>query len=186
MAGKFLKIVASLLVVFSLNSCDTEPLDEGLLHPEIPVGQTLFKVNINGISYSTSNAVATVSNGYLTIVARTADGQFVLQSEGALVGTYTNEKLDFEYTNLISGDSYPNINVAQEGATPNGELTVTSINNENKTISGNFKFTGYRVAVDFNDDGDGDLDQDDVNIQLETVNFTAGQFINIPYTFPNP
>lgn len=167
MKNSIFKLSLFLLLSIGLFSCETEPLDsgiEGILPSE---EQILFAVDFNNNNYSTNNAVATIEAGILTVKAVDNGGEFVLQSNGVMVGTYTNFQLDFTYTDLETSNTYYSVDPIN--GVSNSELTITSIDFQSKHITGTFRFTGYRLT--------GSTE----NPTTETREFSQGIFKNIPY-----
>lgn len=163
MKNAIFRLSLFLLIVIGFFSCETEPLDDGLGGIQDPLQEAFFSVNIQGENYSTNNAVATIESGMLTIKAQDADGQFVLQSQGVVVGTYTNSQLNFTYTDSQTSDIYSSIHPIS--GLSNSEFTVSSINFQSQTITGVFHFTGYKISE---------------TTVTEKV-FSQGVFMNISY-----
>lgn len=171
MKNYFLRLALVLFVSLGATSCETEPLDDGLGADDSPTTQKFFAVNFGSVNYKTSNAVATIENGKMTLTATDSDGVFVLKTLGAATGTYNNSQLDFTYTYTDSetGLSETYTSTHPISTMSNSQLTISSINYQNKTISGTFQFIGYKLLAD----GE--------NVTVTELVFSQGTFLNIPY-----
>jgi len=168
----FLRFALVLFVSLGVISCDTEPLDDGLGGSDnSSITDKFFAVNFGSVNYKTSDVVATIKNGVLTIAAEDSDGTFVVKTLGAATGTYNNSQIDitYTYTDSDTGETEVYTSVHPISTTSNSQLTITSIDYQNQTVSGTFQFIGYRL---FND-GE--------NTYVIEMIFTQGTFLNIPY-----
>ncbi|MGE4347078.1 MAG: DUF6252 family protein [Flavobacteriaceae bacterium] len=171
MKNYFLRLALALFVSLGAISCDTEPLDDGLGADDGPPTQKFFAVNFGSVNYNTNNAVAAIDNGVLTITATDPEGTFVIKTLGATTGTYSNSQLDFTYTYTDSETETIEVytSIHPISSMSDSQLTISSINYQNKTITGTFQFIGYKLLVD----GE--------NTTVTEMIFSQGTFLNIPY-----
>ncbi len=177
----FLLFLITTFVLLSSCAIDVEPLDPLVTIPE-PVVNGQLKVDIDGQTFTATNVQAVVNSSAIAISGiRSNNNDFIqitLPAPLNQVGTYTwsdatvnNALLGLIYSNSSSEAfiSAPNNGdfAAFPEYTDTASISITSINTENKTISGTFKFTGGR----FNDAG---------NLLLKK--FTNGSFTNISYS----
>jgi len=171
---KKFRLLSAVLVMFTvlgLVSCDTEPVDP-VLNPggenpgTNPVRQPVFKVDFSGQTYVATNTIATVGSGLITIGGvKGTNGEMVsIVISGTAQGTYSGENVMMDYNPGNSEYSYSNLFVSGADA---GSVTISSINTQNKTISGTFQFKGEWTDSEAN---------------MPSVIFTNGVFENIPYT----
>ncbi|WP_269222825.1 DUF6252 family protein [Flavobacterium sp. IMCC34518] len=175
---KFSILFVSLLVlVLSLNSCSKdESVDDSVSVAE----NGTLKVDFDGKTFVSTAVQAIVNDTYISITGlRAPNGDFIqITLPTNKVGTYTwknfsniDEPLVLVYTPAGGANAY--ICVPKEDAdgilnyTDTGVLTISSIDNVTKKISGTFEFTG----IDFmGNNGKG-----------ETKKFTKGSFTNISF-----
>ncbi|CAM4145873.1 DUF6252 domain-containing protein [Flavobacterium antarcticum] len=167
--------------IFTSCSTDVEPLDPSVLIPDSSTNGQL-KVDFDGQTFVATNIQAVVNSTAISITGlRSGNNDFLqitLPAPLNQVGTYT--WTNATASNAILGLMYSNS--ASEGfvsAPANGDfvdfpaytdtakVTVTSIDEANKTISGTFEFTGGR----FDDAGN-----------LVMKKFTNGSFTNIKFS----
>ena len=159
--------IAAILSLFLLASCQNEPVDPAIdLNPIIPVLPASFKADFDGQTYIASQIDATIAEGQISINAyKGAQLQsFSIAITGTTVGSYLANENIISYSAGTGQPLFVSVNptnILQN----TGQVTITSIDTVNKTISGNFNFTGYN---------------DDV-IPTITKEFTNGIFENIPY-----
>jgi hypothetical protein len=182
---KTINKILLLFIAFSaplFTSCttDIEPIDPAVLIPN-PIENGQFKVDIDEQTFVATNVQAVVNASAIAITGlRSGNNDFIqitLPTPLNQVGTYT--WTEATTNNVVLGLIYSNS--ASEGfisAPSNGDfalfpaytdtakVTVTSINVQNKTISGTFEFTGGR----FNAAG-----------ALVMKKFTNGSFTNISF-----
>jgi hypothetical protein len=175
---KFSVLFLSLLVFsFVLNSCSKdESIDDGKSVAE----DGTLKVDFDGKTFVSTTVQAIVNESYISITGlRAPNGDFIqVTLPTNKVGTYTwknfsniDDILGLVYTPAGGANAY--ICVPKEDAdgilnyTDTGVLTILSIDNVTKKISGTFEFTG----IDFmGNNGKG-----------ETKVFTKGSFTNISF-----
>jgi len=184
---KFLSICLVLFTssIFTSCSTDVEPIDPAVeLNPETPNNpvEGVLKVDFDGQTFIATTVQAIVNSSTIAISGlRASNGDFIqitLPAPLNQVGTYTWD--DAVAANTVLGLIYSNSgSQAYVTAPQNGDfaefpeyedtatITVSSIDMENKTISGTFQFTGGR----FSDDGE----------TIETKTFTNGSFTNISF-----
>lgn len=171
---KIMKLSALFLVLLSLIfvSCDSEAVDPVLLENigEEPgtAGPAVFKVDFSGDTYVATAAAAVAANGSIVITGlKGTNGQsIVLSVNGTTTGSYNTASIVYN-TGGVSQFVYANVNPTATVSTPNGNVSITSINTANNTISGNFNFIGY---------------WSDASANLPSISFTNGTFTNIPIT----
>lgn len=175
----FLFLTATAAILTSC-STDVEPLDPSVTIPEPSINGQL-KVDIDGQTFVATNLQAVVNATAISISGfRSGNNDFIqitLPAPLNQVGTYTwtdatanNSLLGLLYSNSASEAfvSAPNDGDFAEFPeyTDTATITVESIDNESKTISGTFQFTGAR----FDDNGN-----------LVMKKFTNGSFTNISF-----
>lgn len=183
---KFISLCVVLFTASIFTSCttDVEPLDPAVeLTPENPNNpeQGVLKVDFDGQTFVATTVQAVVNNTAIAISGlRASNGDFIqitLPAPLNQVGTYTwNDALA---ANTVLGLIYSTSGALGYVTSPqNAEfaefpeyqdtatITISSIDMENKTISGTFQFTGGR----FSDEG-----------VPEFKNFTNGSFTNISF-----
>ena len=168
----FLFILTSSLVFNSCSSSEEKFDDniDGTLH-----------VDFDGKTFVSTSVQAIVSDKYISITGlRAPNGDFIqITLPTNKVGTYTwknltnvSDVLVLGYTPAAAKNSFicvPNENIdASLKYTDTGSLTISSIDNATKKISGTFQFTG----IDFTGN----------NGKGEVKTFTNGVFTNIPFT----
>lgn len=175
----FLFLVAAASLLTSC-STDIEPIDPAVLIPD-PMANGQLKVDIDGQTFVATNVQASVSATAISITGlRSGNNDFIqitLPAPLNQVGTYT--WADATSNSVLLGLIYSNS--ASEGFisapstgdfadypeyTDTAKVTVTSIDMQNKTISGTFQFTGGR----FNAEG-----------ALLKKEFTNGSFTNLSF-----
>lgn len=167
---KFMKLPA--LFVFLLTtvfiSCETEPVDSVLLENlgEEPgtAGPAVFKVDFSGSTHTAIAASAQYQMGVLNIAGvLNANGEVLsISLDDYAVKTYTDSFIGY-FPGNSSEVGYLNIDPAT--GENHGNVTITSYDAVNKTISGRFNFTGWYGAEDLN---------------LPSIAFTNGTFENVP------
>jgi len=176
---KFSVLILSLLVFsFLLNSCSK---DESIDESKSVAEDGTLKVDFDGKTFVSTTVQAIVNNSYISITGlRSPNGDFIqLTIPSNKVGTYTwknlstiNDVLVLAYTPAGGANAY--VSVPKEDAdgilnyTDTGILTILSIDNVTKKISGTFEFTG----VDYM----GNNDKGAIKV------FTKGSFTNIPFS----
>lgn len=148
-----------------------------------------FKADFDGQTFTASTTQAIVNDDYIAITGMKSTGEFfqITVPEGT-VGTYTWDDYDENSGGVQGGfaliysqasGSIPYMGASDQwgafadvpGYTDTAEIIITSIDTQNKKISGKFKFTGIRYAN---------------GVTIETKVFTNGSFTNIPYTADVP
>lgn len=183
---KFLSVCFVLFTAAFFTSCttDVEPLDPNIIlnpDPQNPVAGVL-KVDFDGQTFVATTTQAVVNSTAIAITGlRSSNGDFIQITLAAplnQVGTYTwdnalaaNTVLGLMYSNsgslgYISGPQNSGDFAEFPEYVDTATVTISSIDMENKTITGTFQFTGGR----FSDDG-----------ALETKTFTNGSFTNISF-----
>lgn len=166
-----------LIFSFLLNSCSK---DESVGDSTSVAEEGTLKVDFDGKTFVSTTVQAIVSDKYISITGlRAPNGDFIqITLPTNKAGTYTwknftgvDDILGLVYTPAGGANAY--LSVPKEDAvgilnyTDTGILTITSIDNVTKKISGTFEFTG----VDFmGNNGKGD-----------TKVFTKGSFTNISF-----
>ncbi len=171
----FIFISSSLFILNS--SCNIEPY-EGDVSPEINentpnVEAGALQVDFDGKTVSFDITSATVSNNVINISGLKSSSQeaLVLNVFASSIGTYqlgvTVNQVEVNsvaYANTGSGKTWTSV---KDFVTSQGEITITEIDETNKTISGTFFFTGYDSTSASKD-------------------FTKGVFNKIPYASDVP
>lgn len=167
---KFIKIFLTVVTFSFLSSCngDNEPIDPTIiLNPQGSILPIVFKVGVNGQTYTASQVSAIFVGGNIIMSASrgTEQESFQIDIKGTSTGTYQTNTSVIGYRSGIAQPLFSSVNPS-DALSYTGRIIISSINTVNKRISGNFEFTGY------NNNG---------NITL-TKEFTNGVFTNIPYT----
>lgn len=172
-------LVATTAILMSC-STDIEPIDPAVTIPN-PSKNGQLKVDIDGQTFVATNVQANVSAAAISITGlRSGNNDFVqitLPAPLNQIGTHTwaeatanNAILGLIYSNSSSEAFISAPMTGDFAAFPayvdTAEVIVTSIDTQNKTISGTFSFTGGRV----NAAG-----------ELIIKKFTNGSFTNIAY-----
>lgn len=167
---------AFLVSFLFLFSCNIEPYEGEL--PEQTTDPTEnnseegdFQVDFDGETYNADTVIGTLAGGVMNITAFKGSDQesFILTLFADEPGTYQIgvTKNDIEVngvtysTNTKTGEGDVWIGV-KDFITSQGEVVITKIDEENKTMSGTFFFTGHHV-------------------NKGTKEFTNGKFTNISY-----
>jgi hypothetical protein len=174
---KKLSLLFLLVFSFLLNSCSK---DESVGDSASVAEEGTLKVDFDGKTFVSTTVQAIVTDSYISVTGlRAPNGDFIqITLPTNKVGTYTwknltniDDDLGLVYTPAGGANAY--LSVPKDDAdgianyTDTGILTITSIDNVTKKISGTFEFTG----VDFmGNDGKGD-----------TKVFTKGSFTNISF-----
>jgi hypothetical protein len=173
---RFLIPVLFIIVTFTLNSCENEPLDGVIVdntNPDPGVSAGVFKVDFKGATWTSSLNEAVVSDGYIAIASANIKGErFGIYIEGSTPGTYPANINVLAYVpSALSQDGFLGVN--ENNLNENtGSVTISSINTATKTISGTFNFKGYW--------------SDDTVSTIAPIQFTNGVFKDIPYTTSVP
>jgi hypothetical protein len=171
----FLSILASVLV---LNSCSKDEKNDDIADV---VQDGTLKVDFDGKTFVSTNVQAIVSDKYISITGlRAPNGDFIqITVPTNKVGTYTwnsftnfDDALGLVYTPAGGTNSFicaPKEEVdASLNYTDTGSLTISSIDNTTKKISGTFQFTGVDFMANNGKGG--------------TKIFTKGVFANLSFT----
>lgn len=180
---KTIKSTFILLLIASLSfvSCDDEPL-EGTFSDELNIDEEAgngsngnnvpftgtFQVNIDGDLWIADNAAANIIDGVTNITGfKGSNGEAVIITlQTDQVGTYQFGPINGEF--MLNGGAYnpgggANAFVTDVN-TPNGTVTISSIDTTNKLISGSFSFD----ALEF--------------VNNTTKVLSGGVFTNVPYS----
>tara|TARA_R110002050_G_scaffold233063_1_gene368725 strand:+ start:8019 stop:8942 length:924 start_codon:yes stop_codon:yes gene_type:complete len=161
-----------LLLLCCITSCNVEPYEDGT-SPENNETETntepgTFKVDFDNKTYKADIVSATILDNVINISGlRSASQDAVIISVfTTTTGTYplgitqnSVETNSVTYADPGTGNVWPSV---KDFTTKQGEVTITEIDEVNKTISGIFYFTGY-------------------NVSQESKEFTKGVFNKIPY-----
>jgi hypothetical protein len=177
---KFLPLIMLLFAAFNFTSCseDLEPVDPAIVVPDPtdptdPVDNGLFKVDIDGTTYTASTTLVYITGGTIQLTAVRASGDnFAFLLDGTTTGTYNAIDNLFAYTQAGQEYGWWGFNPDNEAQNV-GSVTITEIDTVNHTISGTFSYTGY--WSDTTDDTPPGPKQ-----------FTNGVFTDLPYTTDSP
>ncbi|MDO4728135.1 MAG: DUF6252 family protein [Bacteroidota bacterium] len=143
-------------------SCYVEPLAPGVKLDPLAEEEIRFKVSMQDTVFVADTVRAEVQSGTIRVIARnTGLGRFNLKVNGVNLGEYTNESAEIIYTNIDHTAIYTNTNPDTGSRT--ATIRITSIDYENKKISGTFSFLGYKQGSN------------------HTLLFTDGAFTNVSY-----
>jgi hypothetical protein len=154
--------VFALIAIVSFNSCENEPLEGfDLSNPNsqnngnISNTQTgTFQVDFDSQTFVADQISATRTDEVINISGfRGANGEFVsLTIQGTTTGSY---ELGVQNGLTLSGGSYVEPNnqglgtwvSVTDGVQSQGQVTITSIDEVNKKMSGSFEFTGNNYST---------------------------------------
>ncbi len=167
-----------LLAIFTLNSCNVEPLGSGIIGDggtppgSGPVTNGNFKVDFDGqtfVGFQNTASVGPSGIGFLSINDQGSSVGFLIP--GFTVGEYPVGNLGMASYTTLGGMPFFSLNPDDEGEEiPNtASYVISEIDTINKTITGTFEFKGYQI----------DMDTQEV---IATKIFTNGIFTAIPYT----
>jgi hypothetical protein len=133
----------------------------------------MLVASVDGSSWKSNEIAVMIMDGSISIAAESSDGsQLVIYLDGDQTGIYEIEGLSDDVDNSISFTpknadlSNPTYTSAYfEEAEVVGEVNVTEIDEENKTISGTFKTKVYRYVPN-----------------EELLEIKSGSFKNLPYS----
>ena len=182
---KFSLLTILLFLIFTLPSCNNEPIDD-VLAAQLAQNNSnngsgsgvnsstgFFKADFNGQNWVATTAVANIYNGKIELVGMKGSQNegfgFVLN--GTTAGTYSSASNLLSFSPANSTDSYLGLNPNNPNEVA-GYVIVNGIDTVNHTISGTFSFIGYW--------------SDTTVSNVSPINFTNGVFMNIPYTTTNP
>lgn len=150
------------VTVLGMVSCHVEPLAPGVKLDPLAEEEIRFKVSMLDTTFVADTVRAEVQSGTIRIIARNSGlGRFNLKVNGANLGEYNNERAEVTYTNIDPTIVYTNLNPDTNERT--ATIRITSIDYQNKKISGTFSFLGYRQGTN------------------QTMLFTNGSFTNVSY-----
>lgn len=160
----FLFSVVLVFISFAV-SCDIEPYGDEVSE-QVNLDAGTFQVDFDEQTFKADNTVATVLENVISISGfKTNTGEVIILTVfGNSVGTYqlgiTQNQVEVNSVTLISnGDAWSSVT---DFMTSQGEVTITEIDEENKTITGSFFFTGH-------------------NSEMPSKEFEKGSFTKIPY-----
>ncbi|HEY0046340.1 MAG TPA: DUF6252 family protein [Flavobacterium sp.] len=182
---KYISMVLLMFMAVNISSCsDVEPIDPNIIinpdpepepnptDPENPVANGLFKVDIDGVPFSTSTTLVYLSGGSVILNAIGSNGDtFAFLLDGTTPGSYAANDNIVTYTEAGEEFGWWGTHPTDNNANT-GSVIITSVNATNNTISGTFSFTGY-----WSDQG---------NTTIPQKTFTNGSFTNLPYVTQSP
>ena len=175
---RIFKYLGFFLVLLSIASCNVEEFEEGILTAPVsemfpePTGTASFSVTIDGESFIADAPVATVIDNAINITGiRTSTGEVVtITVIGNAPGTYqlgvTQNQVEVNsasYVTSLDGSGQTWI-AATDFVTPQGEVVITEIDQDNQTLSGTFSFVGTNPDP-----------------EVPTVALTNGVFSNVSF-----
>ncbi|MBS1596652.1 MAG: hypothetical protein JST75_00395 [Bacteroidetes bacterium] len=164
--------VALGVLLLSFFSCSKELSNEALENGKGVAGS--FRAKIDGASWvATNNISATVLTGLINITGTSSDGKTInISLLAGATGTYALDENSDGLASLnqteATGPAIYGTNQSSDPAKSSGTVTITSIDQTNKTISGTFSFNGY----------------DDATTVTKVV--TEGVFDRLPYSSTLP
>ncbi|MDC7999801.1 DUF6252 family protein [Aequorivita todarodis] len=170
-------------IVFQFFSCENEPLTgEFVQEEQNDADEGQFKAQIAGQEFIAASTSATMtSENELVITGSKPGGEdIVLGIANAAVGTFslttggTNENAGAYFDGSVNLLPY----ISAQALGGSGQLKITELNTDAKTVSGTFSFVGFRVKVDGN--GDPVLDGNG-NPVMESIEISRGAFNAISY-----
>lgn len=179
----FLKPLFLICIAFQFLSCENEPLTGEFFQQEeneAEEGQFIATIGAEQFIAATASATLTSENQLVITGSKPGGESIVLAVADAAVGSF----------NLSTGGAVENgaayfdgsVNIlpysSAQALGGYGQLKISELNTDAKTVSGTFSFVGYRVKVDAN--GDPVLDGNG-NPVLENIEISAGAFNAIEY-----
>lgn len=155
-----------LIFISSAISCNIEPYGDDESE-QVNLEAGTFQVDFDGQTFKADNTVATVLNDVINISGiKTNTGEaIILTVFGNSIGTYklgvTQNQVELNSASLAeNGNVWPSVT---DFVTSQGEIIITELDEENKTITGTFFFTGHNP------------------ITMSSKVFENGSFTKIPY-----
>ncbi|MEH6762891.1 MAG: DUF6252 family protein [Aequorivita antarctica] len=170
-------------IVFQFFSCDNEPLTGEFVQDEQnDADEGQFKAQIAGQEFIASSTSATMTTENELVITGSKPGgeDIVLAITNAAVGTFslttsgTTENAGSYFDGSVNMLPY----MSAQALGGSGQLKITELDTDAKTVSGTFSFVGFRIKVDGN--GDPVLDGDG-NPVLESIEISRGAFNAIEY-----
>lgn len=170
-------------IVFQFFSCENEPLTgEFVQEEQNDADEGQFKAQIAGQEFIAASTSATLNTENELVITGSKPGgeDIVLAITNAAVGTFslttggTTENAGAYFDGSINVLPY----ISAQALGGSGQLKITELDTDAKTVSGTFSFVGLRIKVDGN--GDPVLDGDG-NPVLETIEISRGAFNKIEY-----
>jgi hypothetical protein len=156
-------------------SSDVEPIDPAIIIPTDPEPNPdagVFKVDIDGQTYTAATTMVYMTGGAIQISATRAQGDnFGILLGGTIAGNYPANDNLIAYTPPGSEYGWWSFHPTDDTANT-GSLVITSIDTENHRISGTFSYTGYW--------------SDDTVTNIPVKQFTNGVFTDLPYVSSSP
>lgn len=168
-----------LFLAFQISSCNDEPLVGEF--PEDPngAGTGQFVASVAGQQFVAEAATGILNDGVLLISGMKLNGETIVLSIGsAAEGTFDlggdGSSSNFGQYLEEGNDPYPYVTTSGSGGS--GELTITTLDNEAKLVSGTFSFVGVREKLDSS--GLPILDDNDMPV-MEEIRVDNGSFNSI-------
>ena len=170
-------------IVFQFFSCENEPLTgEFVQEEQNDADEGQFKAQIAGQEFIAASTSATLTTENELVITGSKPGgeDIVLAITNAAVGTFslttggTNENAGAYFDGSIN--LLPFMSAQAVGGS--GQLQITALDTDAKTVSGTFSFVGFRIKVDGN--GDPIIDGNG-NPVLESIEISRGAFNAIEY-----
>jgi len=165
MKNQLVKLSVFVVLITGLVACsnDDSNNDDGPAD-----GQFIATVDGNSFTADGQSAFAALFNGALNVTGIDGSGGTITISiSNAATGNFNlgENNGDNAAAYTINGENA----FISHGEGGSGQITITSLDEENLLVSGTFEFTGARQSFD-----------DDGNIITETISITSGAFSNIP------
>lgn len=152
-------------VAITFYACSSDDNVEPLLD-DLNSNETFFKVKFNGTDFNSTQNIASIANGQLTLISTQGGNSFRIQINNVSERTYNPNEAGVNIEYKPAGSSFAYVGKNTEVAST-GLITIRKIDLENKLISATFNFTGY---------------WNNPNEIRSPINFTSGIFNNITYT----
>jgi hypothetical protein len=178
-----LKGIFLVFIAFQFFSCENEPLTgEFVQEEQNDADEGQFKAQIAGQEFIAASTSATMTTENELVIKGSKPGgeDIVLAITNAAVGTFslttggTTENAGAYFDGSVNLLPY----VSAQALGGSGQLKITELNTDAKTVSGTFSFIGFRIKVDGN--GDPILDGNG-NPVLESIEISRGAFNAIEY-----
>ena len=166
-----------LFAIFTLHSCDVEPLGSGVINDGStpgpgtgPVTNGNFKVNFDGQTFVGFQNVASIGVGGISVASVNDQGNaFTFIIPGFAVGSYPAPNMSLAAYSPLGGFPFASIDPDDDSDFPStASYNITELDTINKTISGTFEFKGFQSNTDLE--------------VVATKLFTNGIFTAISYT----
>jgi hypothetical protein len=152
-------LISAFVIGFSFTACEEEPAD---------TNRPLMTALIDGSTWRCPEPNARVSDNQIIVYGTSADGQSIqITVFDGEKGVYTLNAANLhEGTVTPNTSDYAEIYSTSNHSDGNGQVRISSINEDDRTISGSFNFRAYKQGGGYK-------------------NVTNGEFTKVPYKYIN-